>query len=83
MLKQMEGGDSIAEIVPISHYGRLRRLLLLILRPILMPLPLLAMMPQQLLQVNVGQVCSRESLVKIWLIMTSLKTSSSSLSKAR
>ncbi len=60
-----------------------RRLLLLILRPILMPLPLLAMMPQQLLQVNVGQVCSRESLVKIWLIMTSLKTSSSSLSKAR
>lgn len=83
MLKQMESGDSIAEIVPISHYGRLRRLLLLILRPILMPLPLLAMMPQQLLQVNVGQVCSRESLVKIWLIMTSLKTSSSSLSKAR
>ena len=82
MLKQMESGDSIAEIVPISHYGRLRRLLLLILRPILMPLPLLAMMPQQLLQVNVGQVCSRESLVKIWLIMTSLKTSSSSLSKA-
>ena len=56
MLKQMESGDSIAEIVPISHYGRLRRLLLLILRPILMPLPLLAMMSQQLLQVNVGQV---------------------------
>ena len=64
MLKQMEGGDSIAEIVPISHDGGPLLPLLPILRPILLALPLLAMKPHQLLQVKVGQVRSRQSLIK-------------------
>ena len=59
MLKQMEGGDSIAEIVPISHDRRsLLRLLLLLptLLLLLARMSSLAMLPKHLLKIKIWEV---------------------------
>ena len=58
MLKQMEGGDSIAEIVPISHDRRslLRLLLLPTLLLLLARMSSLAMLPKHLLKIKIWEV---------------------------